>query len=166
LLLSGDLARSDWCAIPSTGRNLTTRRPGGNIPYPLSAELVSGKEVRVRLLLTGDGGRLCRGDCFKAGWQGAFRAAGVEYRNRADGMHALRHFYASTLLAQGVSIKKRAEYLGHSDPGFTLRTHPPGAGELRAGSAGDRRCVRRRKLAGPTKAPNVAVGSRSLNLDR
>ena len=140
----------------------------GNIPYLLSAELVSGKEVRVRLLLTGGGRRLYKGGCFnKVGWQGAFRAAGVEYRNRADGMHALRHLYTSTLLAQGVSIKELAEYLGHSDPGFTLRTYiHPRAVELRAGSAGDRRCARRRKVAGPHEGPNVAVGSRSLNLDR
>lgn len=40
-----------------------------------------------------------------------------------DGMHALRHFYASTLLAGGVSIKEVAGYLGHADPGFTLRTY-------------------------------------------
>jgi integrase len=85
---------------------------------------LGGKLVTVRLLVTGDGGRTYRGDCFnKVIWQGAFRAAGVEYRNRADGMHALRHFYASTLLAQGVSVKELAEYLGHSDPGFTLRTY-------------------------------------------
>lgn len=38
-------------------------------------------------------------------------------------MHALRHFYASTLPAQGVSIKELATYLGHSDPGFTLRVY-------------------------------------------
>ncbi|WP_243867454.1 tyrosine-type recombinase/integrase [Actinophytocola oryzae] len=38
-------------------------------------------------------------------------------------MHALRHFYASTLLAQGVSIKELATYLGHADPGFTLRVY-------------------------------------------
>ena len=38
-------------------------------------------------------------------------------------MHALRHFYASTLLAQGVPVKELAEYLGHSDPGFTLQTY-------------------------------------------
>jgi integrase len=54
---------------------------------------------------------------------GRLRAAGMEYRKRADGMHALRHFDASTLLVQGVSIKELAEYLGHSDPGFTLRTY-------------------------------------------
>ncbi|MGH3515219.1 MAG: tyrosine-type recombinase/integrase [Pseudonocardiaceae bacterium] len=38
-------------------------------------------------------------------------------------MHALRHFYASTLLARGDTIKELADYLGHSDPGFTLRTY-------------------------------------------
>jgi integrase len=54
---------------------------------------------------------------------GAFWKAEVEYRKRADGMHALRHFYASVLLAQGVSIKELADYLGHEDPGFTLRTY-------------------------------------------
>ena len=43
--------------------------------------------------------------------------------NRQDGMHALRHYYASVLLAEGVSIRELAEYLGHSDPGFTLRTY-------------------------------------------
>ena len=104
-------ARAHEQAIPSAEVTLPWGEPGGN-------------PVRGRLLVTGDGGRLYRGDCFhKVVWQGAFRAAGVEYRNRADGMHALRHFYASTLLAQGVSIKELAEYLGHSDPGFTLRTY-------------------------------------------
>ncbi|GAB2474485.1 tyrosine-type recombinase/integrase [Xylanimonas ulmi] len=39
------------------------------------------------------------------------------------GMHQLRHFYASVLLDAGESIKVVAEHLGHSDPGFTLRTY-------------------------------------------
>lgn len=38
-------------------------------------------------------------------------------------MHALRHYYASVLLDAGENIKALAEYLGHSDPGFTLRTY-------------------------------------------
>jgi len=49
-------------------------------------------------------------------------AAGIE-PSRANGMHALRHFYASVLLDAGESIKALAEYLGHSDPAFTLRTY-------------------------------------------
>lgn len=38
-------------------------------------------------------------------------------------MHALRHWYASVLLDAGESIRAVFEYLGHSDPGFTLRTY-------------------------------------------
>jgi hypothetical protein len=34
-----------------------------------------------------------------------------------------RHFYASTLLDAGENIRALAEYLGHADPGFTLRTY-------------------------------------------
>jgi integrase len=38
-------------------------------------------------------------------------------------MHALRHYYASALLEAGVSIRAVSEYLGHADPGFTLRIY-------------------------------------------
>lgn len=38
-------------------------------------------------------------------------------------MHTLRHFYASVLLDAGENIKAAAEYLGHSDPGLTLRVY-------------------------------------------
>lgn len=49
-------------------------------------------------------------------------------------MHALRHYYASVLLDAGESIRALADYLGHSDPGFTLRvyTHPMPSSEGRA----------------------------------
>jgi integrase len=65
-------------------------------------------------------------------WKPALVAAGViperlpaeRYKeSREDGMHALRHYYASVLLDAGENIKALAEYLGHSDPGFTLRTY-------------------------------------------
>ncbi|RAO34481.1 hypothetical protein PSN13_03348 [Micromonospora saelicesensis] len=38
-------------------------------------------------------------------------------------MHILRHTYASVLLDAGESIKALSTYLGHADPGFTLRTY-------------------------------------------
>jgi integrase len=38
-------------------------------------------------------------------------------------MHALRHFYASALLDAGENIKALSQYLGHTDPGFTLRVY-------------------------------------------
>ncbi|MFN2479212.1 MAG: hypothetical protein ABR615_08590, partial [Pseudonocardiaceae bacterium] len=55
--------------------------------------------------------------------EGALRRAGVPKPKRAEGFHALRHFYASVLLDGRESIKARSEYLGHADPGFTLRTY-------------------------------------------
>jgi len=35
-------------------------------------------------------------------WVNAFRHAGLTKRDRVDGMHALRHYYASSCLAEGV----------------------------------------------------------------
>ena len=55
-------------------------------------------------------------------WKPALVAAGIE-PTRQNGMHALRHFYASALLEAGTSIRAVADYLGHRDPGFTLRTY-------------------------------------------
>lgn len=71
-------------------------------------------------------------------WKPALVAAGVE-PTRANGMHALRHYYASVLLDAGESIRALADYLGHSDPGFTLRvyTHLMPASEDRARRAVD-----------------------------
>jgi site-specific recombinase XerD len=38
-------------------------------------------------------------------------------------MHAARHYYPSALLEDGVNVRAVAEYLGHNDPGFTLRVY-------------------------------------------
>ncbi|MEV4529380.1 tyrosine-type recombinase/integrase [Streptosporangium sp. NPDC049304] len=42
---------------------------------------------------------------------------------RENGFHMLRHHSASVLLERDVSIKVVADFLGHADPGFTLRTY-------------------------------------------
>lgn len=42
---------------------------------------------------------------------------------RRNGCHALRHFYASTLLDSDESIFTRSGYRCRADPGFTLRTY-------------------------------------------
>lgn len=55
-------------------------------------------------------------------WKPALKRAGVP-ATRENGSHALRHFYASTALHEGESIKALSEYLGHADPGLTLRTY-------------------------------------------
>ncbi|WP_442814003.1 tyrosine-type recombinase/integrase [Streptomyces sp. NBC_00151] len=75
------------------------------------------------LILTGPMGPLPDRNRFDdREWRPALRAAGVE-TGRDNGMHALRHFYASVLLDAGESVKAVSEYLGHHDPGFTLRTY-------------------------------------------
>ena len=58
----------------------------------------------------------------KVTWRPARLRAGVP-DDRENGMHALRHHYASILLADGVDIGAVSEYLGHHDPGFTLRVY-------------------------------------------
>ena len=49
-------------------------------------------------------------------WKPVPRAAGLPV-TRANGTHALRHFYASALLGGGERIRAVSEYLGHADPG-------------------------------------------------
>lgn len=48
-------------------------------------------------------------------WKPSLKRAGVP-ATRENGSHALRHFYASTALHEGESIKALSEYLGHADP--------------------------------------------------
>jgi integrase len=55
-------------------------------------------------------------------WTREAAALNRHYFNHFLWKPALRHFYASVLLDGGESIKALSEYLGHADPGFTLRT--------------------------------------------
>jgi integrase len=68
---------------------------------------------------------------------------------RKEGIHQLRHFYASVMLTGGVAIKELAEYLGHADPAFTLRAYAhmqPGSHD-RARRAIDERLFRPRSAS-------------------
>ncbi|EWM19618.1 traSA:integrase fusion protein [Kutzneria sp. 744] len=88
------------------------------------AERDKKESETVNLLLTTG-----RNDAWRASmfgdevWRPAFAAAGLNYAKQEDGTHALRHLFASHMLAQGVSIKELAEYLGHASEAFTLRTY-------------------------------------------
>lgn len=75
------------------------------------------------------GGHVWRTSLHGEAWTPALASAGViptpaagapHAESRENGMHAMRHFYASVLLDAGENIKALAEYLGHSDPGLTL----------------------------------------------
>ena len=92
-----------------------------------------GPPVTKRLVFSRtDGGAVRRSDFNVGVWKPALVAAGVipepkpgerHAAAREHGMHALRHFYASVLLDAGENIKALSQYLGHSDPGFTLRVY-------------------------------------------
>ncbi|MFJ7417857.1 tyrosine-type recombinase/integrase [Streptomyces uncialis] len=93
-----------------------------------------GEPVTKRLFFTRpDGeGAVRRTDFNTRFWKPALVSAGLipnplpgerHSAAREHGMHALRHFYASVLLDAGENIKALSTYLGHTDPGFTLRVY-------------------------------------------
>lgn len=99
----------------------------------------AGGARSARLLLSRrEAGALNRNYVNPKVWKPALVAAGIE-ETRENGMHALRHLYASVLLDGGESIRALAQYLGHTDPGFTLRTytHPMPTSDQRTKKAVD-----------------------------
>ena len=82
-----------------------------------------GKPVTVSLMFTkDDGGAIWRNDFNRYAWHPALKAAGLA-PGRENGFHQLRHHFASVVLRDGVDVRTLAEYLGHSDPAFTLRVY-------------------------------------------
>ncbi|GIH14695.1 tyrosine-type recombinase/integrase [Rugosimonospora africana] len=115
---------------------------------------LDGEPVTVPLYLsTGHGDPVGRSGFNTKVWKPAIRAAGIS-DTRQNGMHVLRHTYASVLLDAGESIKALSLYLGHADPGFTLRvyTHLMPTSEDRTRRAIDR------AFDGPTKAARPVHG--------
>lgn len=98
-----------------------TRFPPRAVTLPWDRTDGSPRTVDL-LLFTRESGALNRNYFNPSIWRPALKRAGVEVK-RQNGCHALRHFYASTLLDAGESILALSEYLGHADPGFTLRTY-------------------------------------------
>lgn len=109
-----------------------TQFPATSVSLPWATP--EGEPREFQLLFTDAKGNAYNRSVFNQGdWKRALVAAevipprvrGAKYMAAApeDGMHALRHTYASVLLDAGESIKALSEYLGHSDPGFTLRTY-------------------------------------------
>ena len=97
-------------------------RVHGTTSVTLSTDTPTGDPTTTTLLFSnGAGGAVHRG-VFNRAWREARRAAGIA-DTRENGCHALRHTYASAQLAAGVDVRTVAEFLGHTDPGFTLRTY-------------------------------------------
>ncbi|MFD9503937.1 tyrosine-type recombinase/integrase [Streptomyces sp. NPDC060035] len=125
----------------SVARALTAHsktHPAAEITLPWKT--LNGPLVTARLIFSSpEGLSLNRNRFNHRVWKPALRAAAVP-ASRDSGTHALRHFYASVLLDAGESIKALSEFLGHHDPGFTLRTytHLMPASETRTRTAVDR----------------------------
>jgi integrase len=96
------------------------RHPARTVTLPW--EEPDGQPVTVRLVFTNRRGFAIAKNNFNHVWKRGLERADIE-PTREHGFHMLRHTYASTLLASGVDILVVAEYLGHTDPGFTLRTY-------------------------------------------
>src|SRR5262249_13624113 len=111
------LPSSVWAAMVAHAR----RYPPTEVTLPWGSP--GGRPVTVALYLTTEDGQALDRHKFNGSvWRPATRRAGIEAGPR-NGMHVLRHTSASVLLDAGESIKALSLYLGHSDPGFTLRIY-------------------------------------------
>jgi integrase len=152
---------------PSVARHLQHHL--NSFPHPqftLPWEDVGGEPVSACLLFRGPDGGCLKPRTYNGGtWRPAIAQAGVipaptrdargrlaYIGSRKDGIHALRHYYASVTLADGVNIKELAEYLGHRSAAFTLEhyQHLLPSSHERARSAVDNRLARI-GLADPTE---------------
>ena len=94
---------------------------GGDAPVARSLR----RPVTVRLLVTGEGGRLYSGDLFsKMVWQGAFRQAEIDLA-RSDVTGCTRSGTSTPRRCSHKACRSRSwrSTSGHADPGFTLRTY-------------------------------------------
>lgn len=93
-----------------------------------------GRSARRHLAEPSGGRALCgRAGAMEAATEGAgpvcqlceeaARKRGRQGKKTAIAFHAFRHTCASLLFDEGRNIKQVSEWLGHSDPGFTLRTY-------------------------------------------
>lgn len=92
-------------------------------PVTLPYQRTTGNPITVNLITTTREKKAVNRNYFNgAHWRAATSAIGLG-PERKNGFHALRHCFASTFLGSGGSIRDLAEYLGHSDPGFTLKVY-------------------------------------------
>jgi integrase len=99
-----------------------------------------GKPTGAHLFFTsGAGNAINRKTFMRHTWWPAVERAGAP-GGRENGCHALRHYFASVVLDGGASVRDLADWLGHEDPGFTLRVyaHMLPAGDTRMREAIDR----------------------------
>jgi integrase len=160
--LERDVPLPEWAAA-SVRVHTAHHRPW---PCTLPWEKIGGKPRTHSLLFQwGDGSYVRYRSYSEQVWKPALASAGVipapetdrrgrrRYATtRKEGPHQLRHFYASVMLAGGVSVKELAQFLGHKDEAFTLRvyTHLLPSSHDRARQVMDSRMFRPRAVADGT----------------
>jgi integrase len=83
----------------------------------------AGRVAAVRLFFTTSRGNAINGARFHEDtWNPARIKAGVPLAPE-DGFHALRHRFASVLIAGQIDVPKVSEYLGHESAAFTYSTY-------------------------------------------
>jgi integrase len=93
------------------------------LPWASRESREDGQPHTVALLLTAREGRALNKNYVTASlWRPALKVADVPL-TRENGMHILRHTFASRHVANGVGIPNVSRWLGHADAGFTLRTY-------------------------------------------
>jgi integrase len=134
--------------------------------YPLTEITLPWKEpdgepeVASLILFNSSGSVIIRNVFNQWTWDPTFERAGLVKTPRRDGVHALRHFYASVLLDAGEPIEALSEWLGHADPGFTMRvyTHLMPARAERARKAIER-------VLSEDESADSVIDSRSAEVD-
>ncbi len=131
-LLRRELAIEEQCLTPPTGRpyiktDLKTRASRRRVPLPQFAVDAAARHLETEPL--GEGGAVFvspRGNLWRRGsfnesvWKPALRAAGLD---EGYGFHALRHTYASGLIAQGLHPRVIQARLGHASISETMDTY-------------------------------------------
>lgn len=120
-------------ALPKGGKERDVPLPG-SVRDELAAHLAKfpakevtlpwgepdGKPTTVKLAVTTrQGGANNRNHFNQEVWKPAQERVGIP-SERVNGMHALRHYFASVLLDAGENIVAVSEYLGHHKPSVTL----------------------------------------------
>jgi integrase len=136
-------------------------------PVTLPGEKPDGELRTYRLLFVHlESGEHLRAATYMRWWLPTLEAAGIigpavkepsgskryVLNSRKHGRHQLRHYYANVQLSGGTNIRELADYLGHHDPGFTLRVYghlQPDSHE-RARKAIDERFLRPRAVSDGT----------------
>lgn len=106
-------------------------------PVTLPWEKLDGEPRTVDLVFVNRAGKAIRAGTFGEIWRAALFRAGIVSAGddsddadgkgggstRENGMHALRHYFASVLLTEGESVKAVAEWMGHHSPVVTLERY-------------------------------------------